>query len=150
MADIPSRLFRSVPRWHFKTEQELLTFFNYNFPLQQQKMWTVYHPSIELGMHVISILRTRHSMLADWWRLPTAGNHVGRIGLPMSHLWEWTLHYRESPLEQKADFSQDLRRESRKYITDKGPQSVLEQYVQLSRPLDRRLPWPMEKTLPKR
>jgi hypothetical protein len=103
MTDIPSRLFGSVPRWHFKTEQQLLTFFNDNFPLPQQKLWTVYHPSIELGMQVISILRMRHSTLADWWRLPPAGNHVGRIGLPMLQLWDWTLRYRESPLEQKVD-----------------------------------------------
>jgi hypothetical protein len=67
MTDIPSRLFGSVPKWHFKTEQELQTFFNNTFPLPHKQLWTVYRPSIELGMHVISILRTQHSTLANWW-----------------------------------------------------------------------------------
>jgi hypothetical protein len=141
MTDIPSRSFESVPRWHFTTEQQLLTFFNDNFPLPQQKLWMVYRPSIELGMCMIFVLRMRHSTLT--------GNHVGRIGLPMLQLWEWTLCYRESPSEQKADSSQDSLRESGRDTMDERPQSTLKQYVQLSRPLDRQLPWPTEKTLPK-
>ncbi len=133
MTDILSRLFGSVPKWHFKTEQQLLTFFNNTFPLPNKQLWTVYHPSIELGMHMISVLRMRHSILEDWQQLPPAGNHVGTIGLPMSRLWEWTLCYRESHLEQKADSSQGLRSKSGKDIMDKGPQYALAQYVQLSR-----------------
>jgi hypothetical protein len=33
MTDIPPRLFGSIPKWHFKTEQQLLTFFNNTFSL---------------------------------------------------------------------------------------------------------------------
>jgi hypothetical protein len=134
MTDIPSRLFGSVPKWHFKTEQQLLIFFNNTFPLPNKQSWTVYRPSIELGMHVISVFWMWHSTLADWQRLPLAGNHVGTIGLPMSRLWEWAICYRESHSEQKADSSQGLRSKSGKDITDKGPQYKLAQYVQLSRP----------------
>ncbi len=149
MTDIPSRSFGSIPKWYFKTEQQLLTFFNNTFPLPNNQPWTVYRPSIELGMHVISVLWTQHSTLVDWRHLPPAGNHVGTIGLPMLRLWEWTLCYRESHTEQKADSSQGLCSESGKDITDKGPQYMLAQYVQLLRTLDRQSPWPTEKILTK-
>ncbi len=149
MTDILSRLFGSLPKWHFKTEQQLLTFFNNTFPLPNKQSWTVYHASIELGMRMISVLRMRHSTLADWWQLPPAGNHVGIIGLPMLRLWEWTLCYRKSHSEQKENSSQGLHSKSGKDVMDKGPQYTLAQYVKLSRPLDRRSPWPMEKILTK-
>jgi hypothetical protein len=34
MTDIPSRLFGSKPKWHFKLEAEVLTYFNCNFTSQ--------------------------------------------------------------------------------------------------------------------
>jgi hypothetical protein len=79
MTDIPLHSFGSLPRWHFKTEHQLLTFLNDNFPLPQQKLWMVYCPIIELGMQVISVLRTR----VPCWQ--TGGNYR-RQGIMLEQL----------------------------------------------------------------
>jgi hypothetical protein len=44
MTDIPSRSFGSEHKWHFKSEHDLLNFFNFNFTLPTQNSWTVCHP----------------------------------------------------------------------------------------------------------
>jgi hypothetical protein len=36
ITDIPSRSFGSVPQWHFKSNNDLQTFFNSHFPLPNQ------------------------------------------------------------------------------------------------------------------
>jgi hypothetical protein len=66
MTDIPSQSFGSVSQWYYKNESDLLTFFNLTFPLPNQQLWTVFCPSYKIGMHVISVLWMRHSILADW------------------------------------------------------------------------------------
>ncbi len=80
MTDIPSRLFGSEPKWHFKSENELLTFFNCNFPLPKQNSWTVCQPTSAIARQVISVLRTQPFTLEDWRRLPTAGKNIGPTG----------------------------------------------------------------------
>ncbi len=87
MTDIPSHLFRNVPHWHYKTDPKLLMFFNKMLPLPIQQSWTAFHPSLELGMHMIFVLQTRHTTLDTWWRLPSARNHVGNIGSSTLNLW---------------------------------------------------------------
>jgi hypothetical protein len=47
MTDIPSRSFGSKPKWHFQSEEKLLTFFNVNFPLPNQNLWTVCCPPLQ-------------------------------------------------------------------------------------------------------
>jgi hypothetical protein len=44
MTNIPSRSFGSEPKWHFKTDLDLLTFFNVTFPLPHKNLWTVCQP----------------------------------------------------------------------------------------------------------
>jgi hypothetical protein len=41
MTDIPSCSFGSIPKWHCKTDQELLTLYNSYFPLPNQNTWTI-------------------------------------------------------------------------------------------------------------
>ncbi len=43
MTDIPLRSFGSKPKWHFKNEHDLLTFFNLSFPLPNKNSWSVRH-----------------------------------------------------------------------------------------------------------
>ncbi len=66
MTDIPSRSFGSEPNWHFKTEQDLLTFFNATFPLPHKNFWNVCQPTSKITMRMISILRTVPLTLDDW------------------------------------------------------------------------------------
>jgi hypothetical protein len=42
ITDIPSRSFGSVPQWHFKSNDDLRTFFNDHFPLPNQVSWNVF------------------------------------------------------------------------------------------------------------
>ncbi len=65
MTDIPSRSFGSKPKWHFKTEKELLTFFNATFPLPHKNSWSVCRPTSKIAMRVILILRTVPFTLED-------------------------------------------------------------------------------------
>jgi len=56
MTDIPSRSFGIQHKWHFKSEHDLLTFFNCNFMLPSQNSWTVCQPTSTIAMRVISVL----------------------------------------------------------------------------------------------
>jgi hypothetical protein len=64
----------------------------------------------------------------------------------MSNLWGWTLSYsRGCGTQQMCVSSQGLRQESAEASTGKGSKSSLERSLVLSRPLDRRLHWPVGK-----
>ncbi len=94
MTDIPSRSFGSKPKWHCKSNTDLLTLFNNLFPIPPQNSWTVFQISYAVGIQVTSVLQMKDFTLEECRRLPKVGKHVGATGLPMSHLWEWTLSYR--------------------------------------------------------
>jgi hypothetical protein len=95
MMEIPSRFFGSKPKWHCKSNTELLTLFNNLFPIPSQNSWTFFQISYAVGMQVTSVLRMKKDFtLEEWRQLPKAGKHAGAAGRPMSHLWEWTLSYR--------------------------------------------------------
>ncbi len=66
MTDIPSRLFGSDSKWHFKSDSTLLTFFNCNFTLPNQNSWTVFQPTSAIAMHMISVLRMMPFTLDAW------------------------------------------------------------------------------------
>ncbi len=149
MTDIPSRSFGSVPEWHCKTNDDLLTLFNRTFPLPGQGSWTVFQLSSELATRVISVLRMKRTTLEEWRRLPKIGAHIGTIGPPMSNLWEWTLIYRGSRTRTECESSPGLRRECDRGATDEDAAYRLAQSLALSRPLARRSRWPVSGTQPK-
>jgi hypothetical protein len=91
MTDIPSRLFGSKKKWHCKTNDELLTLFNFLFPIPNQTFWTVFQLSYAIGMRVTSLLLMTDFILEEWRQLPKVRKLVGNVGPLMSHLWEWTL-----------------------------------------------------------
>ena len=88
LADVPSRSFVKEPKWHRKTNEDLLTLFNKLYPLPQQNSWTVFHQSSAIFMRVCFVLRMKTTSAEEWRRLPDVGKHVGTIGKPSSHLWE--------------------------------------------------------------
>jgi hypothetical protein len=79
MTDIPLGSFGSIPQWYFKNNSDLLTFFVLTFPLPNQQLWMVFHPSFEICMRMISVSWTWHSILANWQQLPSAGCHSGEL-----------------------------------------------------------------------
>jgi hypothetical protein len=165
ITDIPSRSFGSNQQWHFRTHEELLTFFNIRFPLPQQNSWTVFQISKKLSMKVISLLLTKRFALAEWRRLPPLGKHIGKIGLATANLFEWTLTFRiprppieseptfrihRPPIESEPESSQALQHEYEVASTAEESKSGLTRHVALSRPLGRPSRWTQELTQRKR
>ena len=146
MTDIPSRSFGSVAEWHCKTDNDLLTLFNARFPLPGQASWTVFRITSKAFMRVISVLRMQDTGLDGWRRLPRIGEHIGNIGAPMSHLWGWSLIYRQSGTSHESASSQDLQHESGEDASGEGSGSRLRQSLAQLRPLDRRSLWPAKST----
>jgi hypothetical protein len=83
MTDIPLQSFESTPKWHFKTEADLLTFFNQIFPLPHQNSWNVSQPTSAIATRVISILQIMPFKLEDWRQLPAVAKNIGTIGKPI-------------------------------------------------------------------
>jgi hypothetical protein len=137
ITDIPSRLFGSVPQWHFKLNSDLQTFFNSHFPLPNQTSWNVFKLHSDVAMHVILILRTKHFLLDEWWQLPKIRSLTGTTGPNTSHLWDWTLIYRTHHLHGESKHSQDSPHEHNKERLVQAAKSSLEQSLAISRPLAR-------------
>jgi hypothetical protein len=142
MTDIPSRSFGSVPRWHCKSETDFSHLFNMSFPLPNQASWTVYRPSFALGTKVTSILRTKHFTADEWRRLPKAGKNIGPVGVPTSHLWQWTRTYSELSTSTGHGLSPDSRLGCEAERLDEDSRLELERFLARSRPLARQFPWP--------
>jgi hypothetical protein len=141
MTDIPSRSFGIVKQWRCATDSELLTLFNYLFPLPTQNSWTVFRPSSAILTRVISVLRMQVSTMDEWRRPPKPGQHIGQVGRHMSDLWEWTLTLRESPSNAASDASQVSRPTSDTGAMVEDERSRATRYQRRSRPLARRCPW---------
>jgi len=138
MTDIPLRSFGSERKWHCREDSDLFTLFKSKFPLPKQVSWTVFRPTKEICMKILSILRMRVTTMEGWTQPPRIGKHIGRIGAPMSNLWEWSLRYRIPHLCTKSMHSRDLQQCSKLDTTVAENKSKLQQSLALSRPLDRR------------
>jgi hypothetical protein len=149
MTNIPSRLFGSEPKWHFKSDSDLLTFFNHTFTLPNQNSWTVCQPTSAITTRVISVLQMTLFTLDDWRQLTGAGRNIGPTGKSMCHLWEWMLTFRILLSPSASEFSQDLQHKSELATMATAVKSKVAQSVAQSRPLARRLLWPVMPTLPK-
>ena len=144
MTDIPSRLFGIPKKWHCDNDHDLLTLYNSKFPLPKQRSWTVYQVSSKISTRILSVLRMHITSLDEWRRLPSRGKHTGVVGVSMSHLWEWTLIYREPHSGNASEASQVLQRWSDKVTSIVAEtKSELRRSVALSQPLARRALWPM-------
>jgi hypothetical protein len=147
MTNIPSRSFGSEPKWHFKMDLDLLTFFNVTFPLPHKNSWTVCQPTSRIAMHKISVLRMTPFTLDNWRQLPAVGKSIGTICNSTRRLWEWTLTYRMPLSKSGFDFSQGLQPESAQDTMVKDTMSKIAQSVARLQPLARRSLWPVMPTL---
>jgi hypothetical protein len=149
ITDIPSRSFGSEPKWLCNSDDDLRSLFNRTFPLPLQASWNVYRIAPTLCTRVISILRMQVSTMDEWRRLPPRGNFGGRVGPPMSGLWDWTLIYRESSIHSKSVHSVVSPAAFERGTMAEEAKSQLRRSLARSRPLARRSPWPMATTPPK-
>ena len=146
MADIASRSFGSNIDWHCPTDRQFLTFFNNRFPLPSQVSWNVFQLNSKIAMRVISALRMTRISLGEWQRLPKIGRHIGQIGSNMSGLWEWTHTFRGHVIPTGSGHLLGLPHEFGRDTLGEGSECRLARSLALSRPLDRRSPWPAERT----
>jgi hypothetical protein len=146
ITDVPSRSFGSEPKWHCRSNDELLTLFNDKFPLPHQNSWTVFQPTNEIFMKVCSVLRTQPSTLEEWKRLPKIGKLNMPTGVPLSDLWEWTLRFRTPPTISESDVCQDSQPSSELDTLVSANKSKVAQFQRRLQPLERRSKWPMAKT----
>ena len=137
MTDIPSRSFGSKPKWHCKSNTKVLTLFNNLFPILSQNSWTVFQVSYMVGMQVTSVTQMKDFTLKEWHRLPKVRKHAGAAGLPMSHLWKWTLSYRTPRSLIESASSQASQGKSVQATTVKENRSKLEVSLAQSWPLAR-------------
>jgi hypothetical protein len=141
MTDIPSRSYGSEPKWHCKTEEELLTLFNKSFPLPEQNSRTVFRPSREIQSRILSVLQMKVLQMEEWRRLSRAGKHIGKSGVPTAKLWEWTLTFRTQSSDELTPPSSPSQQECDPDSTAQAVLSAVERYRRLSWPLTRRLQW---------
>jgi hypothetical protein len=149
MTNIPSHSFGSKPKWHFKSEENLLIFFNVNFPLPNQNLWTVCQPTSAIATCMISVLWMTPFSLEDWRQFPLAGRNIGTTGNDMQCLWEWTLPYRIPTSPSTSDSSLGLLHKSTQASMVRDVKSKIAQSVARLRPLARRSCWPATPTLPR-
>ena len=149
MTDIPSRSFGSKPKWHFKNEHDLLTFFNSSFPLPNKNSWSVCQPTSKIAMRVISILRIVPFNLEDWRRLPAVAKSIGTVGKPTQGLWEWTHIFRTQTSQRECKHSRGSWHASAQDTMGKEGRSKIAQSVARLRPLARQSHWPATTILPK-
>ena len=62
----PLTFLGSKPKWHCKSNTDLLTLFNNLFPIPQNS-WTVFQISYAVGMRVTSVLPMTDFTLEEWW-----------------------------------------------------------------------------------
>ena len=141
MADVASRSFGTPSKWHCSSDVDFANLFNTLFPLPTQNTWTVFRPTNEICMRVISILRTQPSSLDEWRRIPLIGRPTGRTGVPTSNLWEWTRTYNTLITPSETECSPDSQLDVERDTTAGDEKSRLQQYLRLSRPLARRSRW---------
>ncbi len=118
-------------------------------PLLSQNTWTGFWLISKVVIHVISMLRTQHSDLEGWRRLPKIGSHVGTTDARTSNLWEWTHIYRLPPSDYAAGASWDTQHVSDLDTLVKESKFKLAQSLAQSQPLARRLQWTQIPTQPK-
>ena len=149
MTDIPLRSFGSKPKWHFKNEHDLLTFFNSLFLLPNKNSWSMCQPTSKIAMRVISILRIVPFNLEDWRRLPAVAKSIGTVGKPTQGLWEWTHIFRTQTSQRKCEHSLGSWHASAQDTMGKESRSKIAQSVAHLWPLARQSHWPATTTLPK-
>ena len=97
-------------------------------------------------MKVISALRMKHFQIGEWLQLKKSGKYVGKIGVPLSKLWEWSLGYRMPRTSSEFGALQDSYTVYAWAAIVEADKSQLSQSLGRSRTLVRRSHWPMKAT----
>ena len=127
----------------FLNDTDLLNLFNKNSPLPNQASWNVLSPSNVSSMEVISVLRMQHFEMGEWLQLKNAGKNVGKIGVPLLDLWEWSLGYRMPHASSELGASQALQISYVRAAMVDENRLQMAQSLGRSWPLARRSLWPM-------
>ncbi len=141
MADIISRTFKTGKFFH--ASQNLLDYFNSNFPLPQKKSWREFQPPKKLLMRVISCLQDQPLPMAQLLRLPGIEQNTGPIGngmLPTVGLTR-SSKTKASPTSNKTPSSAALLQGCGRGLTVEELQSKFRPSRTRSRPSPRPSSW---------
>ena len=95
-------------------------------------------------MKFILVLRMQHFQMGEWLELKQAGTYVGKIGIPLSDLWDWRLGYSMPRTRSELGTSQILQHAYAQDTMFEGNKLQLAQSLGRSRLLARRSLWPMK------
>ena len=149
MTDIPSRSFGSNPSWFCKNDTDLLKCFNKHLPFPNQASWTIFSPSNAVIVKVISMLWMQHFEMGKWLQLKKSGKPVGKNGVNLSDLWEWSLGYRMPRTSSEFGASQASQLAYARAAMVEANKLQLSQCLGRSRPLAQRLLWPLKEIPPR-
>ena len=102
-----------------------------------------------MSTKVILVLRMQHLEMGEWIQLKKAGKNVGKIGVPLSDLWECSLGYTMPCTSSKFGSSQALQLAYARAAMVEENKLKLAQSLGLSKPLTRRSLWPMKEIPPR-
>ena len=149
ISDIPSRSFGGTKKWHFPNDNDFLTFFNSQFPLNNQISWQLFRLSDELSSRVISALQTGATEMDVWRRLPPLGTSIGGTGVSTAKNYAKTLTFRipeGSHMKTSSDSRVVSQQESEREAMAEAAKLQLRQALQQSQPLARRSKWTQAET----
>ena len=86
--------------------------------------------------------------MVEWLQLKKAGKHAGKIGVPLSDLWEWSLGYRIPRTNREVSASHDSQIAYARDAMVKANKLQLAQSLERSWPLVQRSLWTMKEILP--
>ena len=82
--------------------------------------------------------------MGEWIQLKNSGKHVGKIGVPLSELWEWSLGYRMPRTSSDLGASQASQIAYARAAMVEENNLQLAQSLGRSRPLAQRSLWNMK------
>ena len=92
------------------------------------------------------MLRMQHFEMGEWLQLKKSGKDVGKIGVSLSELWEWSLGYRIPRTSSKFGASQALQLAYNRSAMVEENKLKLAQSLGRSWPLAQQLLWTMKAT----
>ena len=90
------------------------------------------------------MLWMQHLEMVKWLQIRKERKHVGKIGVTLSDIWDWSLGYRMPHTRSEFGASHALQLVYTQAAMVKENNLQLAQYLRRSLPFSRWLRWPME------
>ena len=139
LADIASRAFKDGK--FFTANQNLISYFNSHFPLQQNESWQQFHLPIEWTSRVMSCLLGEQPTVESLRRLKRTGKSTLDTGSTTVKNFKWTPFSDSTQTQKSASQPWHLLHGSGKVATAMELQSKWDKSLKHSRPSPRPSNW---------